>query len=222
MGFGVLFAGYFLILNIAYFLITDVIAAAMMALGLSKLAYLNRGFKAAFTCSIVFLVFSIIEFGFGAYEMLFSYTAAPELVSYGAIARNVLLCILSFTAFDGMREVSKEVELDELAKRSRCVAFLALPVFIFAIVAETPVFFAHISPYVAAVISVAAMLATIAYHIFGLTVIYKCYANIFIPENDDEQHNSSNKKKKNETFAEAYRRQRDDRQAAKAQMKKKK
>ena len=220
MGFGVLFAGYFLILDIAYFLLTDVIAAAMIALGLSKLAYLNRGFKTSFVFSLVFLVFALVEFAFGAYEMLFSHSFSTEFISYGAIARYVLLCVLSFTAFDGMHEVSHEVELSQTAKKSKIATYLALPVFVFAVIAETPAFFVQISPHTAAIVSVISMLSTIAYIIFGLSVIYECYAKICMPDEDTAKHNSS--KKKQESFAEAYRRQREDRKEARAQIKKNK
>ena len=222
MGFGILLAGYFLLLDVAYFLITDVIAAALIALGLSKLSYLNRGFKAALITSLAFLAFSLVEFGFGAYDMLFAPLDNPNLVSSGAIIRHVLLCILSITAFEGMREVSAEVGLASHANKCRAVAYSALPVYVLAIVAETPSLFNWTTAYVAAIISVFAMLATLTYLIFALTAIFGCYAKICMPEEKEMNGGNAKKQKKTESFAEAYKRQREEREAVKAQRKKEK
>ena len=221
MGFGILLAGYFLLLDVAYFLITDVIAASLIALALSKLSYLNRGFKAALITSFGFLAFSIVEFGFGAYEMLFSPIENTALFSGIAIVKNVILCTLSITAFDGMREVSEEVDLSSHAKKCRTVAYSALPVYVFAIVAETPSLFTWTTPYVATIIGVTSILVTIAYIIFALTAIFGCYAKICMPEEDTIFHTGS-KGKSTESFADAYRRQREERAAAKAQRNKNK
>ena len=54
MGFGTLFIGYFLLLNIAYYTFTDIISALVMAMGLYKLSSVNRGFGYAFYASIGF------------------------------------------------------------------------------------------------------------------------------------------------------------------------
>jgi hypothetical protein len=220
MGFGLLLAGYFLLLDVAYFLITDIIAAALIALALSKLSYLNRGFKAALITSFVFLAFSVVEFGFGAYEMLSSPIKDATLISGIAILKNVILCTLSLTMFEGMREVSDEVGLASHAKKCRTAAYLALPIYTLAIVAETPSLFDWTTPYVATIIGVTSMLATLAYLIFTLTAIFGCYAKICMPEEKNMSSVTKNKEKKSESFADAYRRQREERQATKAQRKK--
>ena len=222
MGFGLLLAGYFLLLDVAYFLITDIIAAALIALALSKLYYLNRGFKTALATSFVFLAFSLVEFGFGAYDMLFSSIENPALISGIAIVKHVILCTLSLTAFEGMREVSEEVGLASHAKKCRTVAYLALPVYVLAIIAETPSLFSWMSTYVATIIGVASMLATLVYLIFALTAIFGCYAKICMSEEKKTTSTSKQKKENIESFADAYRRQREEREAAKAQRKKSK
>ena len=222
MGFGLLLAGYFLLLDVAYFLITDIIAAALIALALSKLSYLNRGFKTALATSFVFLAFSLVEFGFGAYDMLFSPIENPALISGIAIVKHVILCTLSLTAFEGMREVSEEVGLASHAKKCRAVAYLALPVYVLAIIAETPSLFSWMSTYVATIIGVASMLTTLVYLIFALTAIFGCYAKICMPEEKKTTSTSKQKKENTESFADAYRRQREEREAAKAQRRKSK
>ena len=222
MGFGILLAGYFLLLDVAYFLITDVIAASMIALALSKLSYLNRGFKAALITSFVFLAFSLVEFGLGAYDMVFTPIENAALISGIAIVKNVILCVLSLTAFEGMREVSEEVGLASHAKKCRTVAYAALPIHVLAIVAETPSLFAWTTPYVATIIGVTSMLATLAYLIFALTAIFGCYAKICMPKEKYTTPKIIKEGKKTESFADAYRRQREEREAAKAERKKSK
>ena len=222
MGFGLLLAGYFLLLDVAYFLITDIIAAALIALALSKLSYLNRGFKTALVTSFVFLAFSIVEFGFGAYDMLFSPIKNPALISGIAIVKDVILCIMSLTAFEGMREVSAEVGLASHAKKCRTVAYFALPIYVLAIIAETPSLFSWTSTYVATIIGVTSMLATLAYLIIALTAIFGCYAKICMPEEKNTTSTNKQKKKNTESFADAYRRQREEREAAKAERRKSK
>ena len=220
MGFGILLAGYFLLLDVAYFLITDVIAASLIALALSRLAYLNRGFKAALVMSFVFLAFSLVEFGFGAYEMLFAPIENPTLISSGAIIRDVLLCVLSLTAFEGMREVSAEVGLASHAKKCRTFAYSALPVYVLAIVAETPSLFNWANNYVAAIIGVISMLVTLVYLIFALTAIFGCYAKICMPESKTINYSSATNHEKSESLRDAYKRQREERKAARAQRRK--
>ena len=222
MGFGLLLAGYFLLLDVAYFLITDIIAAALIALALSKLSYLNRGFKTALITSFVFLAFSLVEFGFGAYDMVFTPIENATLISGIAIVKNVIICTLSLMTFEGMREVSEEVGLASHAKKCRTVAYAALPVYILAIVAETPSLFAWMTPYVATIIGVTSMLVTLVYLIFALTAIFGCYAKICMPEEKSITHKTAKEEKKTESFADAYRRQREERAAAKAERKKSK
>ena len=214
MGFGTFFIGYFLLLDVAYYLITDVIAAAIMALGLSKLAPLNRGFKAALFSSIAFLVFALAEFGYGAYEMLFSPPENALLISYGAIIRCVLICLLTLTSLEGMREVAAEVGLNYLSKKCKISAYLSLPIYIFAIIAETPSLFTWASPYVAALIAVISLLITIVFIIVNLTTIYSCYAGICMPEEKDQNEKKDTSSDKKESFISAYKRQKAEREEA--------
>ena len=59
MGFGTLFFGYFLLLNIAYNTFTDLIAALIMAMGLNKLSTVNHPFKNGFIASVIFAVIGL-------------------------------------------------------------------------------------------------------------------------------------------------------------------
>ena len=219
MGFGTLFFGYFLLLDIAYYLITDVIAASIMAYALSKLSPINRGFKAALFASFAFLAFSVVEFGYGAYEMLFTPPDNPTLITYGAIIRNVIICILTLTALEGMREVSAEVGLMRLSQKCKISAYAAIPIYTLAIIAETPALLSWASTYVAAVIGVSSLLITLVFVAVNLTSIHACYCGICMPE-ENEKKQTKEKSKQKESFIDAYRRQRDERREAMRERKK--
>lgn len=219
MGFGTFFIGYFLLLDITYYLLTDVIAAAVMTLGLARLSHFNRGFKAAFAVAGIFVVFALAEFGFGAYDMLFS-RLSPTVVSYIAIARNLILCILTFTAFEGMREVAAEVGLAELAKKCRITSYVAMPIYILAIASETPSIFAFASAQVAAVIGVISLIASFVFIIANLFTVYTCYAKICMPEDVDNEPKNKASEGKADSFLSSYKRQKAEREAAHAEYKK--
>ena len=66
MGFGTLFIGYFLLLNLTYYGFTDLIAAAVLLLGLYRLSRINKHFLAASVVAVLFLIFGFAEFGIAA------------------------------------------------------------------------------------------------------------------------------------------------------------
>lgn len=194
MGFGTFFIGYFLLLNISYYLLTDIIAAAVMMLGLARLSRFNRGFKAAFYTAGIFTVFSLVELGFGIYDMLFTSLSSPALISYLAMTRSLLLAILTFTAFEGMRDVSDEVGLGELAKKCKITSYIALPVYLLAITAETPSLFAWTTAQIATTVAVVSLLICFIFVIVNLFTVYTCYAKICMPDDVDNDTKPRNKK----------------------------
>ena len=61
MGFGTLFIGYFLLLNLTYYRFTDLIAALLMLLAFYKLREINRHFRVAIISSGLFAAIGAIE-----------------------------------------------------------------------------------------------------------------------------------------------------------------
>ena len=194
MGFGTFFIGYFLLLDISYYLLTDIIAAAVMMLGLARLSRFNRGFKAAFCAAGIFTVFSLVELGLGIYDMLFSALIDSTLISYLAMTRSLLLAILTFTVFEGMRDVSNEVGLTELAKKCKTTSYIALPIYLLAIISETPSLFAWTSAQVATIIAVVSLVACFVFVIANLFTVYTCYAKICMPDDVDNDTKPHDKK----------------------------
>ena len=185
MGFGTLFIGYFLLLNLTYYGITDIIAAAVMLLGLYKLSPINKYFRYSVIASIVFLVFSLSEFGVAIYEMFFSPISSQPLISFFSVVRCMVVATLSMLILKGIEFVAKEVELEDLAKKASRMLVATAVTYSLWIVLEAPV----IDSYILAVLSVITILATIALLIVNLSIIYSSYMKICMPgdESNDKQ-----------------------------------
>ena len=183
MGFGILFIGYFLLLNLTYYGFTDVIAAAVMLLGLYKLSPVNKYFKAAAICSGIFLAFSLGELGIATYEMFFRQLNSPLLVSLMSIARCLAIGALTVMMLKGIESVAREVEVENLPSKASRLAIATVIIYALWIVLEAPL--SSINDYVLAVLSLLTILATIALLIMNLTVIYSCYMKICMPGDEE-------------------------------------
>ena len=183
MGFGTLFVGYFLLLNLTYYGFTDVIAAAVMLLGLYKLSTVNEYFKLSFISAGVFLAFGLGEFGIAAYEMLFGQLNSPTLVSVMSVMRCLIIGALTVTILKGIETVAREVDVENLPTKAKRLTILTIVIYSLWIILEAPLSF--VDNYALAVTSLITILATIALLIVNLTVIYTCYMKICMPGNED-------------------------------------
>ncbi len=206
MGFGTLFIGYFLLLNLTYYGFTDVISASVMLLGLYKLSPVNKYFKAATVCSGVLLAFAIGEFGVATYEMFFRQLNSPVFVSIMSIARCLAVGTLTFLILKGIESVSKEVEVEHLPTKASKLAIATVVIYTLWIVLEAPLSF--VDDYVLAVLSLLTILATIALLIINLSVIYSCYMMICMPGNE----NIAKEKPSRFEFVNEYRRRKAERE----------
>ena len=182
MGFGNLFIGYFLLLNLTYYGFTDLIAASVMLLGLYKLSKVNRYFSYAAIATVVFLSFSFAEFGISTYNIFASSANAidsPFIVSFTSILRSMCIGLLTVLILKGIEEIAKEVELEDVpTKASRLVIITAVTYTAWIILEARLSFINH---YVLGVLSFITIVATIALIIVNLTVIYTCYMRICMP-----------------------------------------
>jgi len=183
MGFGTLFIGYFLILNLTYYGFTDVIAASVMLLGLYKLSGVNKYFKAAAISSGALLVFSLGELGVAAYEMFIGAINSPALVSVMCIVRCLIIGALTVMMLKGIEEVSREVDIENLPAKASRLTVATVVTYALWIILEAPLSF--IDDYVLAVLSLVTILATLALIIINLTLIYTCYMKICMPGDED-------------------------------------
>ena len=183
MGFGTLFIGYFLILNLTYYSLSDVIAASVMLLGLYKLSGFNKYFKYSLIACGVFLAFSVGEFGVAIYEMFFAKLDLPALISAMSAVRSLIIGVMTVLMLKAICAIAREVELPELTKKCDRLTVATSTVYSVLIVLELPLSF--IDPYVLAVSSLLVILAEIVVLILNLTAIYTCYMKICMPGDEE-------------------------------------
>lgn len=183
MGFGTLFIGYFLLLNLTYYGFTDVIAASVMLLGLYKLSGVNKYFKASAISSGALLVFSLGELGVAVYEMFIGAINSPALVSVMCIVRCLIIGALTVLMLKGIEDVSREVDIENLPAKASRLTVATVVIYALWIILEAPLSF--IDDYVLAVLSLVTILATLALIIINLTLIYTCYMKICMPGDED-------------------------------------
>ena len=187
MGFGTLFIGYFLLLNLTYYGFTDLIAASVMLLGLYKLSKVNKYFSYSCIAAAVFLVFSLGEFGIATYEIFMRPLTSPVLVSLASVLRCISIGLLTVLILKGIEDVAREVEVENLPKKASRLVIITAVVYAAWIVLEAPLSF--VNSYALAILSLITILATFALIIVNLSVIYTCYMRICMPgdENIDKE-----------------------------------
>ena len=179
MGFGILFIGYFLILNLTYYGLTDVIAATVMLLGLYNLSGFNKYFKWAFTATLVFLVFSLGEFGVAIYEFLITKIDAPVMISIMSAIRSIIIGAMSGLILKALSAIATEVDLPKIAKKCEAQIIATSVIYALWVILELPLTF--INPYALAIASLITLLSTMVIIILNLASIYSCYMKICMP-----------------------------------------
>ena len=200
MGFGILFIGFFLLLNIPYHSYTDAICAVISLYALYKLSAINTNFKRACYSAVGFSVFGILEFLYSALIVFVPSLNIPDVFTVVSIARYAVVCVLSVFTFLGMRDVANEVGLRVIAIKCERVIYMTYPIYALPVVSEILSFFPlpfTVMQYIAVVILVCNM----ALIIISLIVIYNCYMRICMPEDEDMPEKESKFK-----FVNAFRR----------------
>ena len=203
MGFGILFIGYFLLLNnVSYYMLTDVIAALFMLLAFFKLAYLNRGFSLGFVFCSIFAIFGAFEFISEAMRMFDLVSLGSSFISIVGMIRYLLICLTTVFMLIGARDIAREVDLNALAIRCHKGIFLTFIIYALNIVWQTSsllgflpsVKFMALSGYII-------ILATLILVIMNLISVYGCYMHICMPGQDKH----SEDKKSRFSFVNAFR-----------------
>ena len=190
MGFGILFFGYLLFLDFAYYTYTDAIAAVICWYALYKLSMVNRGFKLA-------SYFSAAMTAFGIYELVLSVVDAVGMLgdmtlvySVSASVRYTLIGILTLCMLIGMRDVANEVGLGVIAERCKRLGYTTVGVYALNILLEVGGLDRLIDITVIAYIAVLTIFATLVLISLNLSQIYACYAKICMPGQDDKKKRS--------------------------------
>ena len=200
MGFGILFIGFFLLLNIPYHGYTDAIAAVVSLYALYKLSSINTNFKRASYAAAGFSIFGILEFLYSALIVFFTALNISEVFTVLSIVRYATVGTLSVLTFLGMRDVANEVGLRVIAIKCERVIYMTYPIYALSIVSEI-LSFCPLPFTVMQYIAVVILVCNMALIVISLTVIYNCYMRICMPEDEDMPEKESRFK-----FVNAFRR----------------
>lgn len=186
MGFGILFIGYFFLLNVTpYRGFTDIISAAIMLFALYKLSGINRGFKLSFILCGAFLAVSLGELVLSV-SSLFSFFDVGVISPIVTIIRHGVVGTLSAMIMMGIRDISSEVDLPKIRNRSRCLIPATFIIYLLWIALEAAAGFTthEVLATVLAWISLIVIVANIILNAVGLFTVYGCYAQICMPEDN--------------------------------------
>lgn len=179
MGFGTLFVGYLLILNMVRPAASDAFAGFIILLALLKLSQFNVHFLRAKWASVAFAVLGVIELPLFCLGMISPEVHAfySDVNPYILLVRFALLAVLTYFILMGIEDIAREVELEDVPRRAKFLAYANIAVrALFAICSlpvEIPAFL-----YIYAV-------AIFLEFIFTLTVLFllwRCYMMICMPE----------------------------------------
>lgn len=208
MGFGTLFIGYFLLLNITAPGISDIIAALVMLLGLYRLRRINSKFQAGFIVDVCFSGFALVELVLWSLDIMkmFDVTA---ITPYTGMIRSLLVAVLTIAVLMGIHDVAKEVELEKLPTTASVMTYISLAVFGIAILMEAPMLISWLPPLFYSVFGIIAVLGSFVVIIINLTVIYNAYACICMPSDQKKAPKNDNE---GEGFLAAFRRRKAERE----------
>ncbi len=183
MGFGTLFIGYFLLLNVTNFGITDVIASSVMLLGFYKLSGVNKEFRYAYFTDFAFVGISVFELILTVMDMFFG-VSQELLLGYLSAVRFVIVGAVSLLMLLGIKAVAKEVELGELS--GGCIGRIVVTSIVFSacLFSEMRVFTALFEEKVLLYIFVGAIIGQLIAIGANLVTIYSSYMKICMPEDN--------------------------------------
>ena len=192
MGFGILFIGYFLLLNVTYYEYTDLLAALIMMLALYKLASVNKPFKFSFFSSVIFAVLALFEMICAIVALFFpTVTVMQTVINYIGPARYVYVGFLTALILISIKEVSAEVGLKKLESQANALTYISSVVFALLAFISFPI--SVIPADVMAVLGFILLLASFGVMIINLVTIYTAYMRICMP---DEKNDTGNRESK--------------------------
>lgn len=212
MGYGLLFLGYFLLVNITFYGYTDLFCGMVLLYALSRLSVYNKPLRVAFYIAVGFTVYAIPEFLLSLLEL---FPPAPlgfiNVMDALLPMRYLLILALTVALLWGVRTMAKEVELTKLSERIDCI--LIVPV-----LANLMMAVLSIKPLITGMQTQTALgLTLIALTLFLVSVglvlysIYTAYMRICLPEDVDMPERPSRF-----AFINRYRQRRDERAAEEA------
>lgn len=189
MGFGTLFIGYFFLVNISYFSLTDIIASSVMLMGIYKLSRFCTDFKAGlYVCSALTLV-SLVELIFAMIDMIAAAEWITAVTPYISSVRYFIIFALNIYIMRGIRAISKEVAAGSLEVSARAAIPFSF-IYIFAALFSLPMMGTLLGSAMAYVYF-GILVVIVAQVISSLVIIYKAYMQICLPEDEQRKQKTS-------------------------------
>ena len=182
MGFGTLFIGYFLVLNLVNYGATDLIAGIIMMMAFYKLRTVNKYFSFAILPSALFTLVGVpelVEFTMFLFDRDFKW-----ILTYTTAPRFLMLCIISILMMKGIEQVAKEVEVYKTARNAKNVQPFIYLVFGGMMILELPFTFGDEAAWIVYP-ALVLLLGCFALTLYSLSIIYSAYRWICMPEDVD-------------------------------------
>ena len=184
MGFGTLFIGYFLLLNVTYFEYTDLLCGLIMLLGLYKLSSINKPFKIAFFATAAFSVLGAAELILALVSFFVpSLSESSLFIALGAV-RYIAAGVLTVIILTGIKTVADEVGLAKLKKSANLRMYLSSALFLLTALFSIPAP-DGIAGGMLKVITITAFICLFSLFIIiiaNLVTVYTAYMKICMPE----------------------------------------
>ena len=186
MGFGILFCGWFFLLNIFYFVYTDLLCATVTLYGLYKLGRFEKNFKIAAIWACVFFVLGAVEFALAAAGILFPASALGRVLAertpfWLILPRYAILCSMTVFTLRGVRAIGEEVDAVDVSGRAARWIPMNIIVYVACFLLDIPQiaeWFGAAQPYV----YVFVLLAQFTAGLLNIALIYRAYARICLPK----------------------------------------
>ncbi len=211
MGFGTLFIGYFLLLNIFNFAYTDLISALIMALGAYKLAEVSPDAKRGFYVCIPLGVLGLYELITVFIGMFGEAPAGEVLMGVIGIVRCALVGAVGFLFLTGIKKLAEELDIPRLKDRAKSARISVIIAYSIALILEIPSLDKIIPTKAIAIIALLSLAFTFFSIAYALTAIYSAYMRICMPEDLLKEEKKSkfsvvnkfreNEKKRGEEYA---------------------
>jgi hypothetical protein len=184
MGFGTLFIGYFFLINISYYTLTDLLCGVIMLLALSSLSRFNKPMRVALVSDAIFSVIGLAEFVLAIADMFYLFDGAGILALLLPL-RHVAVGVLSVCLLLGIRSLAIEVGLEKLG--AKCQRLLTLPALTYLLCAilDIPSLFPEESAKSTQIVALIVLLMTLLSVALLLSVIHTAYMRICMPEDAD-------------------------------------
>lgn len=183
MGFGILFIGYFLLLNLTYYGYTDLISALVIFMAFYKLQPVNKYFRFGLIPAGLFGAVALVEL---VEALMSSFSVDLSfLIDYTAASRYFLIGFISVYMLMGIESIAREVDATTTRTRARVALPLSYILFAAATVFEFPYVGDLIPPKALTYVATSLLFLMFILMIMNLITIYSAYMHICMPEDVD-------------------------------------